>query len=96
MSVIEDGVAEGGTQTFKSSTDLGIPISDPEKAASKLNGLILHHLPMVISAQYAEKGFVYPAPKPKDEHTKFVSLHFLDRYPTGSPRGFGLARRLES
>jgi hypothetical protein len=35
---------------------------------------------MVVSAQYAEKGFIYPAPKPKEEHAKFVSLQFLDRY----------------
>jgi hypothetical protein len=80
MNVIDKGVNDAETQTIRSSTNLGLPISDRIQTAAQLRGLLLHHLPMVVSAQYAEKGFVYPAPKPKDEYTQFVSLHYVDRY----------------
>ncbi len=35
---------------------------------------------MAVSAIYAEKGFLYPAPKPKEEYTKFFAGHYLSRY----------------
>jgi hypothetical protein len=80
MSVMEHGVSEAGTQTLKSNVDLGVPVTDRATIKNKIDSMILHHLPMVVSAQFAEKGFIFPAPKPKPEPTKVVSRHFLDRY----------------
>jgi hypothetical protein len=42
--------------------------------------LLIHHLPMVVSAMYAEQGFAFAAPKPKPEPVMYFSGHFLHRH----------------
>lgn len=80
LSILINGInPEVESQTLKSISRLAIPINDISKIDEKLEGLLLHHLPMTISAMYSKKGFLYAAPKPTEEYLKYYSGHILDK-----------------
>jgi hypothetical protein len=80
LDILTDGIRfEQRTQRLHSNRALIIPVSDIAGQDAKLRIILLDHLPMVVSAMYAEKGFVYPAPKPQDEYTQHFSGHILAR-----------------
>ncbi|HWP91793.1 MAG TPA: DUF4365 domain-containing protein [Thermodesulfobacteriota bacterium] len=80
FSILEKGINKGKTQVLKSLPNYALPISDSKQLSSKLNKLLVEHMPITISAMYAREGFIYAAPKPKEEHTKYYAGHFLSRY----------------
>jgi len=81
FEILESGLAaDQETQTLKSNPKLILPISDNEKLSQNLRTLLLDHIPMIVSAMYAEKGFIYPAPKPHKENVSYFAGHLLSRY----------------
>jgi len=81
FDILEHGIAEHqGTQTLTSKPELILPISDYDQLSEKLRMLLLYHIPMIVSAMYAEKGLLYPAPKPQAQYEKYFAGHFLSRY----------------
>lgn len=81
FEILESGLAvDQKTQTLKSNPELILPISDQQKLLQALQSLLIDHMPMVVSAMYAEKGFIYPAPKPHAEDVSYFAGHFLSRY----------------
>jgi hypothetical protein len=80
FSILEKGINKGKSQILKSLPDYALPITDSKQLSSKLNKLLVEHMPITISAMYAREGFIYAAPKPKEEHTKYYAGHFISRY----------------
>ena len=81
FDILEHGITDGQkTQTLISKPELILPISNMHELNPKLRSLLLDHIPMIVSAMYAEKGFIFPAPKPKDEYVKYFAAHFLSKY----------------
>jgi hypothetical protein len=81
FGILENGIkADQKEQSLETNPELCLPISKKDELASQLEKLLLHHLPMIVSAMYAEKGFIYPAPKPTEQYTKYFSGHFLPRH----------------
>jgi len=81
FDLLEHGINNKDTksQTLKSKPQLALCVSDDKKLNEQLNRMLIDHLPMAVSAIYAEKGFVCEAPKPKEEYTKYFAGHFLSR-----------------
>lgn len=80
FDIIEHGIADQQWQTLHSKPALILPIGDPGKLPEALTNLLLHHLPMVVSAMYAEKGYLHPAPKPTQHPIQYFAAHFLHKY----------------
>jgi hypothetical protein len=81
FDILKYGIAEGqATQTLSSKPEFILPISNIGELNIRLRSLLLDHIPMIVSAMYAEKGFIFPAPKPQDEYVKYFAAHFLSRY----------------
>jgi hypothetical protein len=56
FDILEYGIAEGQeTQTLSSKPELILPISNIGELNLRLRGLLLDHIPMLISVMYAEK-----------------------------------------
>ncbi|MHB1426658.1 MAG: DUF4365 domain-containing protein [Gemmataceae bacterium] len=81
FDILEHGIRHDQEwQTLKSKPALILPVADREQLSVKLRSPMVDHLPMAVSAMYAEKGFILPAPKPQEERTKSFACHFLTRY----------------
>lgn len=81
FDILEYGITDSQqTQTLTSKPELILPISNTAELTIKLRSLLLDHIPMIVSAMYAEKGFIYPAPKPREEYVRYFAAHFLSRY----------------
>jgi len=81
FGILEHGIKKDqAEQSFETIPHLTLPLTDEKKLSDQLYNLLLHHLPMTVSAIFAEKGFLYPAPKPTEEYTKFFSSRYISRY----------------
>jgi hypothetical protein len=81
FDILEHGIHhDQESQTLYSKPALILPVSNREELNVKLRSLLVDHVPMVVSAMYAEKGFLLPAPKPQEEQVQYFACHFLPRY----------------
>jgi len=81
FDILEYGILTGqSTQTLTSKAKLILPISNTNELTLSLRSLLVDHIPMVVSAMYAENGFLFPAPKPQQEYVKYFATNFLSRY----------------
>jgi len=79
FDILEHGIKDQGKQTLTSKPDLTLPVSDSVQLSLKLEHLLGHHIPKVVSAMYAEKGFLYPAPTLQEQYVQRFAVHLLPR-----------------